>query len=194
MQRGLATELNLLDKTTAAFLTSRDEGRTWTYLSHIPNAFSGYPPSVTRESQAGGSWVPEYIPRRLRQRVRRNVAHHRPTSEMIMGDTHMIHHQINFRTRISRIRQLLVWLLAWVLSAAGVSAAQEPPDTKRNTDWFLQAGSGVFVHYLNGLQNNRESINSLGKETSWDECVREFDTERFADAMQEAGRGTLSSR
>ena len=26
------------DKTTAAFLTSRDAGRTWTYLSHIPNA------------------------------------------------------------------------------------------------------------------------------------------------------------
>ena len=23
----------------------------------------GYPPSVKRESQAGGSWVPEYIPR-----------------------------------------------------------------------------------------------------------------------------------
>jgi len=44
------------------------------------------------------------------------------------------------------------------------------------------------VHYLNGLQNSRESINSLGRETPWDECVREFDTERFADAMQEAAR------
>ena len=25
------------DKTTAAFLTSSDAGRTWSYLSHIPN-------------------------------------------------------------------------------------------------------------------------------------------------------------
>ena len=41
----------------------------------------------------------------------------------------MTHHQPNFKTRTSRIRRLLVWLLAWVLSAAGVSAAQEPPDT-----------------------------------------------------------------
>ena len=103
----------------------------------------------------------------------------------------MTQNQPNFNSRASRIRQLLVWLLAWVLSAAGVSTAQEPPDTKRNTDWFLRAGSGVFVHYLNGLQNNRESINSLGKETSWDECVREFDTERFADAMQEAGAASV---
>lgn len=101
----------------------------------------------------------------------------------------MTHHQPNFTTRTSRNLQLPVWLLAWVLSAAGVSAAQEPPDTNPNTDWFLRAGAGVFVHYLNGLQNNRESINSLGKETPWDECVREFDTERFADAMQEAGAG-----
>jgi hypothetical protein len=98
-------------------------------------------------------------------------------------------HQPDFNTRTSRSRQLLGWLLTWVLSGAGVSAAQQPPDTNPNTDWFLQAGAGVFVHYLNGLQNNRESLNSLGQETPWDECVREFDTERFADAMQEAGAG-----
>ena len=67
---------------------SRDEGRTWDTTSlktvyEFPHggidlgypvatqladgaivcAFYGYPPSVTRESQAGGSWVPEYIPR-----------------------------------------------------------------------------------------------------------------------------------
>ncbi len=50
-----------------------------------------------------------------------------------------------------------------------------------NTDWFRKAGCGVFVHYLAGLQNNREQIHSLGRETSWDECVREFDTERLAE-------------
>lgn len=58
-----------------------------------------------------------------------------------------------------------------------------------NTDWFRKAGYGVFVHYLAGLQNNREQIHSLGRETSWDECVREFDTESFAETMAEVGAG-----
>ena len=68
------------------------------------------------------------------------------------------------------------------------ATAQATPNNP-GTDWFRQAGSGVFVHYLSGLQNSHESIHSLGKETPWDECVREFDTERFAQAMQEAGAG-----
>lgn len=44
-----------------------------------------------------------------------------------------------------------------------------------NTDWFLKAGYGVFVHYLEDLQNDPQQIHSLGRRTSWDECVREFD-------------------
>jgi len=58
-----------------------------------------------------------------------------------------------------------------------------------NTDWFCKARYGVFVHYLAGLQNNANQVHSLGRETSWDDCVREFDTERFADAMAQAGAG-----
>ncbi len=58
-----------------------------------------------------------------------------------------------------------------------------------HTDWFCKAGAGVFVHYLNGLQNNKEELHSLGRETSWDECVREFDTEKFAETMEEVGAG-----
>ncbi|MBD3177855.1 MAG: hypothetical protein GF320_21990, partial [Armatimonadia bacterium] len=54
-----------------------------------------------------------------------------------------------------------------------------------NTDWFHDAGYGVFVHYLTNLQNEPSHIASLGKETSWDECVAEFDTERFAETMAE---------
>ncbi|MCD6351531.1 MAG: hypothetical protein J7M26_05385, partial [Armatimonadetes bacterium] len=57
------------------------------------------------------------------------------------------------------------------------------------TDWFYEAGYGVFVHYLAGLQNNRELIHSLGRQTSWDEAVREFDTERFAQTMADVGAG-----
>lgn len=58
-----------------------------------------------------------------------------------------------------------------------------------NTDWFQKAGYGVFVHYLDGLQNRRDQIHSLGRETTWDECVREFDTERFARTMAEVEAG-----
>jgi hypothetical protein len=61
--------------------------------------------------------------------------------------------------------------------------------THPNTDWFLKAGFGVFTHYLNGIQNNREQLHSLGKETDWDTCVNEFDTERYADTMHEVGAG-----
>ena len=47
---------------------------------------------------------------------------------------------------------------------------QAEPRT-RNTDWFHKAGYGVFVHYLATLQNNRATINSPSRETSWEECV-----------------------
>ena len=57
------------------------------------------------------------------------------------------------------------------------------------TDWFSKAGYGVFVHYLNDIQNSGNTIQSLGRSTTWDECVREFDADRFAAAMAEAGAG-----
>ncbi|NOY79907.1 MAG: hypothetical protein GXP31_02765 [Kiritimatiellaeota bacterium] len=58
-----------------------------------------------------------------------------------------------------------------------------------DTDWFKKAGCGVFVHYLEGIQNNPGRIHSLGRHTSWDQCVREFDAERFAETMREVGAG-----
>jgi len=69
------------------------------------------------------------------------------------------------------------------------SSLAEEESLNPNTDWFQKAGYGVFVHYLAGLQNNRDQIHSLGRETTWDECVREFDTERFADTLAEVGAG-----
>lgn len=77
---------------------------------------------------------------------------------------------------------LLIALSFW-WSLRPVSAETNNP----NTDWFSRAGYGVFVHYLGDLQNNAAEVHSLGRETSWDKCVREFDTRRFADAMEEAG-------
>lgn len=76
------------------------------------------------------------------------------------------------------------WTLAFVMLLSAGSFAEKP-----DTDWFQKAGFGVFVHYLEGIQNNPDTIHSLGKRTTWDECVREFDTERFADAMAECGAG-----
>jgi len=92
----------------------------------------------------------------------------------------------NSTTILTRIGALCP-SVALTLIAAPVACQAEPNNP--NTDWFRDAGYGVFVHYLTGLQNSAESVNSLGKETSWDECVREFDVERFADTMKEAGAG-----
>ena len=78
-----------------------------------------------------------------------------------------------------------VLTFAALLLCGGASASTNNPAT----DWFSQAGYGVFVHYLNELQNSANTIQSLGRSTSWDECVKEFDTERFASAVAEAGAG-----
>jgi len=80
-----------------------------------------------------------------------------------------------------------VLLAAFVATLVPHSAQGDPMNP--NTDWFQKARYGVFVHYLDGLQNNAEQINSLGRQTTWDQCVREFDTERFADTMAEVGAG-----
>ena len=77
----------------------------------------------------------------------------------------------------------VIWLIVTGLRL--VQAGTPNP----NTDWFQKAGYGVFVHYLEDLQNAPDQIHSLGRRTSWDECVREFDVARFADAMAQAGAG-----
>lgn len=84
-----------------------------------------------------------------------------------------------------RLFQQIVIIAASLLLVTTATASQFNP----NTDWFQKAGYGVFVHYLEDLQNNPEQLHSLGKHTSWDECVREFDVDRFADAMAQAQAG-----
>ncbi len=75
-------------------------------------------------------------------------------------------------------------LALFILCAPAGALAQEE-SMNPLTDWFYEAGYGVFVHYLEGLQNDPESLQSLGRGTSWDECVAEFDTELFAATMAE---------
>lgn len=75
-----------------------------------------------------------------------------------------------------------------VFSLTVISALAREPEPER-TDWFVKHKYGVFVHYLNKIQNNPDHVASLGKSTSWDECVNEFDVERFAERMEETGAG-----
>ncbi|MCL2116824.1 MAG: alpha-L-fucosidase [Planctomycetaceae bacterium] len=75
-----------------------------------------------------------------------------------------------------------------LMAFVSVATFAREPQPER-TDWFVKHGYGVFVHYLNKLQNNPEHVASLGKSTSWDECVNEFNVELFADRMKETGAG-----
>jgi hypothetical protein len=75
-------------------------------------------------------------------------------------------------------------IMAAVLLALSASASPHNPDT----DWFHDAGWGVFVHYLWDVQNVGGRENTQGKPpTTWDALVREFDTDRFAEQVRETG-------
>lgn len=90
------------------------------------------------------------------------------------------------------IRLSLVMMLCLVVPHNVVQAADAVKPAgpySPSTDWFLKAGYGVFVHYLEDLQNEPSQIHSLGRRTDWEACVREFDVERFAGAMADAGAG-----
>ncbi len=80
------------------------------------------------------------------------------------------------------------WLPMLLLVGLCRPIAAEERDLTR-TDWFAARKYGVFVHYLAELQNNSGHVTSLGRQTSWDDCVREFNTEKFAERIQEAGAG-----
>lgn len=57
--------------------------------------------------------------------------------------------------------------------------------------WFRERRWGVFLHYLNGTVNHAAAHGSMGKETGWNECVSEFDANRLAAQLHEAGAGYL---
>lgn len=82
--------------------------------------------------------------------------------------------------------KFILFVMAAVVFTQTLAAREPEPE---RTDWFLKHRYGVFVHYLNGVMNSPETLNSLGRQTSWDDCVNEFDVELFADRMQQAGAG-----
>lgn len=59
------------------------------------------------------------------------------------------------------------------------------------TDRMYEKRWGVFVHYLHGHMNNPECYQSMGKETSWTECVGDFNCELFAKQLADVGAGYL---
>lgn len=59
----------------------------------------------------------------------------------------------------------------------------------RDTQWFYERGFGIFVHLLESHVNNPDNPRSMGKRTSWDECLTGFDCERFAEEVKQTGAG-----
>lgn len=58
-----------------------------------------------------------------------------------------------------------------------------------NTNSFKDCRWGIFGRYLWDVQNAKnpemDFPNRMGKTTDWDTCVREFDTEKFAQKIKE---------
>jgi len=57
---------------------------------------------------------------------------------------------------------------------------------KATANWMQHAKFGVMVHYLETLQNEIQPHN-MGKKTSWDSCVNDFDAKLFAAQMNQIG-------
>lgn len=81
---------------------------------------------------------------------------------------------------------LLLFLFATVIinrtySQAGVY-------NRNPAAWMRNAKFGILVHFLETSQNEREPWN-MGKKTSWDSCVNDFNTNTFAEQMHELGVG-----
>jgi hypothetical protein len=75
------------------------------------------------------------------------------------------------------------WL---IIACAGFANCYGQRSNK--TDWFKKSSYGILVHYLYNLQNSRQPWN-LGKQTTWDSCVNDFDAEKFANDVAETGAG-----
>ena len=60
-----------------------------------------------------------------------------------------------------------------------------------NRRWLKEKGWGLFIHYLESLQNNPETPNNQGAgRTSWEECVNQLDVE---DVYKRQCQDTASS-
>ena len=86
-----------------------------------------------------------------------------------------------------RVPKKYILLFLFILAASlftKASIAQQ----KNSAQWLRKAKFGILVHYLNTSQNTKEPWN-MGKQTSWDSCVNEFDVNLFAKQMNDIGAG-----
>jgi hypothetical protein len=87
------------------------------------------------------------------------------------------------------VRMLMALAASLLIAGAGIpdGECRIPADRRGNTDWFSEAGWGIFVHYLWDVQNAGKRPANMGKLTDWDTCVKEFDTEKFASQIEQTG-------
>ena len=62
-------------------------------------------------------------------------------------------------------------------------------NSMEKTKWMHERTYGVFLHHLFGQINNPDHPKSMGKCTSWDEALKEFDFDYFAAQLNEVGAG-----
>lgn len=69
------------------------------------------------------------------------------------------------------------------ITASAVTAQAVEFKGNPNTDWFRDAGFGVMLHYL------KPAIVPDGGTNEWNEAVNNFNVERFASQLKDAGAG-----
>jgi hypothetical protein len=62
-----------------------------------------------------------------------------------------------------------------------------PAERQGNTDWFSEAGWGLFVHYLYDVQCVGNRIANTEEHKSWDDMIHQFNTDQFAADVAETG-------
>lgn len=86
--------------------------------------------------------------------------------------------------RICVFKSAFYILFSFILFESCVYA--QPAQEKHAADWMRNVKFGVMVHYLATLQNTVEPHN-MGKTTSWDSCVNDFNTDLFASQVHQTG-------
>jgi len=81
---------------------------------------------------------------------------------------------------------ILFGITSLSIVAGGPHAMTSFPPPGNETEWFRAAGHGLFTHYLDGLQNSF-GPNSQGKNTTWSDCVDEFNATAYAASAASAG-------
>jgi len=74
--------------------------------------------------------------------------------------------------------------IAVYIVLVGVNSIGQSTENKNKGNWMRHAKFGIFVHYMETSQNEREPFN-MGKKTSWDSCVDDFDVNVFANQMHD---------